>query len=105
MKDLRGSHVAAVRSAINRELGIQLFIGRRRRNSRDIMAWKGSEDVKNSYNQLFTDGTAIEKIVNSVFPSATTLDDKEFTDLYIYTAAVCDIILNPDNPNLDVTQE
>src|SRR5439155_5680302 len=103
MKDMRGSHVSAVRTAIFRKFGLQLASSRRK-NSRDIMDWKQSKEVKDSHNKLFTEDTAIEEITNSAFPSLSNADDEKFNDIYIYTASVCDIILNPNCPTLKVSK-
>src|SRR5947207_12599385 len=86
MKDMRGSHVSAVRTAIFRKFGLQLASSRRK-NSRDIMDWKQSKEVKDSHNKLFTEDTAIEEITNSAFPSLSNADDEKFNDMYIYTAS------------------
>src|SRR2546421_4795188 len=103
MKDMRGSHVSAVRTAIFRKFGLQLASSRRK-NSRDIMDWKQSKEVKDSHNKLFTKDTAIEEITNSAFPSLSNADDEKFNDMYIYTASVCDIILNPNCPTLEISK-
>ena len=103
MKDMRGSHVSAVRTAIFRKFGLQLASSRRK-NSRDIMDWKQSKEVKDSHNKLFTEDTAIEEITNSAFPSLSNADDEKFNDMYIYTASVCDIILNPNCPTLEISK-
>src|SRR5438270_2880127 len=103
MKDMRGSHVSAVRTAIFRKFGLQLASSRRK-NSRDIMDWKQSKEVKDSHNKLFTEDTAIEEITNSAFPSLSNANDEKFNDMYIYTASVCDIILNPNCPTLEISK-
>src|SRR5438067_846507 len=103
MKDMRGSHVSAVRTAIFRKFGLQLASSRRK-NSRDIMDWKQSKEVKDSHNKLFTEDTAIEEITNSAFPSLSNADDEKFNDMYIYTASVCDIIFNPNCPTLEISK-
>src|SRR5437868_4008597 len=103
MKDMRGSHVSAVRTAIFRKFGLQLASSRRK-NSRDIMDWKQSKEVKDSHNKLFTEDTAIEEITNSAFPSLSNADDEKFNDMYIYTASVCDIILNSNYPTLEIAK-
>ena len=103
MKDMRGSHVSAVRTAIFRKFGLQLASSRRK-NSRDILDWKQSKEVKDSHNKLFTEDTAIEEITNSAFPSLSNADDDKFNDMYIYTASVCDIILNPNCPTLEISK-
>src|SRR5436190_13396436 len=103
MKDMRGSHVSAVRTAIFRKFGLQLASSRRK-NSRDIMDWKQSKEVKDCHNKLFTEDTAIEEITNSAFPSLSNADDEKFNDMYIYTASVCDIILNPNCPTLEISK-
>lgn len=104
MKDLRGSHVSAIRTAIFKTFGLQLASGRRK-NSKDIMEWKQSKEVNDSYNKLFTEGTTIENITNLAFPSLTDANDEKFNDMYIYTASVCDIILNPNYPSLEVSRK
>ncbi len=104
MKDMRGSHVSAIRTAISRTLRLQLT-SNRRRNSREILEWKQSREVKDSYNKLFTESTAIENIASSAFPSLKNASDEKFNDMYIYTASVCDILLNPDYPTLDVSKK
>src|ERR1043165_8986185 len=103
MKDMRGSHVSAVRTAIFRKFGLQLASSRRK-NSRDILDWKQSREVKDSYNKLFTEETAIEEITNSAFPSLANANDEKFNDMYIYTASVCDIILNLNCPTLEISK-
>lgn len=103
MKDIRGSHVSALRNTVLRKFGLQLA-GGRKRTSRDVMEWKSSDDVKNSYKKLFDD-EAIEDIAISAFPSLETISEEKFNDWYIYTASVCDIILNPDYPTLDISQK
>src|SRR5436189_3255979 len=103
MKDMRGSHVSAVRTAIFRKFGLQLASSRRK-NSRDIMYWKQSKEVEDSHNKLSTEDTAIVEIANSSFPSLSNADDENFNDMYIYTASVCDIILNPNCPTLEISK-
>lgn len=104
MKDMRGSHVSAIRTAIFKTFGLQLASGRRR-NSKDIMEWKKSKEVKDSYDKLFNEDTTIEDITNLAFPSLADVDDERFSDMYIYTASVCDIILNPNYPSLEVSKK
>ena len=104
MKDMRGSHVSAIRTAIFRTLGLQLM-SNRRKNSRDILELKQSREVKDSYNKLFTERTTIEKITNTAFPSLENASDESFNDMYIYTASVCDIILNPHYPTFKVSKK
>lgn len=103
MKDMRGSHVSAIRTAVFKTLGLQLT-SNKRKNSRDILGWKQSKEVKDGYHKLFTENT-IEDITSSAFPSLSDADDQRFSDMYIYTASVCDIILNPDCPTLEVSKK
>src|SRR2546423_1191927 len=103
MKDIRGSHVSVVRTAILRKFGLQLT-SNRRKNSREILDWKQSKEVKDSYNKLFTEEIAIEEITTFAFSSLTNTDEDKFNDIYIYTASVCDIILNPNCPTLEVSK-
>ena len=104
MKDVRGSHVSLVRNAILRKFGLQLLTSSRRKNSREILDWKQSKEVKDSYNKLFTEDIALEEITNSAFLSLAKADEEKFNDMYIYTASVCDIILNPNCPTLEVSK-
>jgi hypothetical protein len=67
MKDVRGGHVSAVRNAIFRTFGLHSLAVNRRRNSLDILQWKESKDVKDSYKKLFNDETAIESITEAAF--------------------------------------
>src|SRR5208282_1761231 len=98
MKDLRGSHVSAVRSAIYRTFGIKTTTtigGNRRKNSRDVIGWKEMKEVAaRSYKRLFSDDTMIEDITSFAFPSLENASEEEFNEMCIYTAVVCDIILN-----------
>jgi hypothetical protein len=103
MKDMRGSHVSAIRNAIFKTLGLQLT-SNKRKNSRDILDWKQSREVKDGYNKLFTEKT-IENIATSAFPSLDDANEQRFNDMYIYTASVCDIILNPNCPTLEVSKK
>jgi hypothetical protein len=105
MKDIRGSHASAVRNAIFRNFGLQLTSGKWRKNSQDILEWKKSKEVADSYKKLFTDGDTIENIAAIAFPSSATVDDEVYSDIYIYTASVCDIILNPNYPNIEVSKK
>jgi hypothetical protein len=105
MKDVRGAHVAAVRNAIFKTFGLQTTTTIRRKNSQDILGWKKSKKVEESYKKLFTDGDVIENITTTAFPYLNTASDDVFSDMYIYTAAVCDIILNPDNPTIEVLKK
>ena len=54
---------------------------------------------------MFTDSAALERVVVAAFPSLETAADEAFSDMYVYTTAVCDIILNPDNPTLEVSRK
>jgi len=103
MKDTRGGHVSAIRSTILKTFGLQLS-GNKRKNSRDILEWKQSREVKESHNQLFT-GNTIEEITVSAFPSLEDANDEKFNDMYIYTASVCDILLNPNYPTIEVSKK
>jgi hypothetical protein len=105
MKDLRGTHVAAVQSAIFRTFGLQTTLSNCRKNSRDILRWKGLKEVEESYKRIFTEELTLENIATSAFHSLDTATDQEFSDMYVYTAAICDIILNPNNPMLEITKK
>lgn len=102
MKDVRGSSVSAIRTAILRRFGLQ-FISKGRKSSRDVVEWKNSEEVRNSHKKLFTDENGLDDLTKSAFPSMNDEEsDETYADHYIYTAAVGDIILNPGYPGLEV---
>jgi hypothetical protein len=103
MKDMRGGHVSAIRNTILRTFGLQLS-SNKRKNSREILEWKQSREVEESYNKLFT-GNTIEEITTSAFPSLEDANDEKFNDMYIYTASVCDILLNLNYPTLEVSKK
>ena len=105
MKDIRGAHVAAVRNAIFKTVGLMQLSSTRRKNSKDVMVWKSSKEVKAEYNNLYKDETLIENITAAAFPSLNDASDESFSNMYIYTASVCDIILNPNYPSLDITKK
>jgi len=105
MKDIRGAHVAAVRNAIFKTVGLTQLSSTRRKNSKDVMVWKSSKEVKAEYNNLYKDETLIENITAVTFPSLNDASDESFSNMYIYTASVCDIILNPNYPSLDITKK
>ena len=105
MKDIRGAHVAAVRNAIFKTVGLTQLSSTRRKNSKDVMVWKSSKEVKAEYNNLYKDETLIENITAAAFPSLNDASNESFSNMYIYTASVCDIILNPNYPSLDITKK
>src|ERR1700731_2586226 len=84
---------------------LAICISIHRKNSQDILGWKKSKKVEESYKKLFTDGDVIENITTTAFSYLNTASDNVFSDMYIYTAAVCDIILNPDNPTIEVLKK
>ena len=105
MKDIRGTHVTAVRNAIFKTVGLTQLSSARRKNSKDVMVWKSSKEVKAEYNNLYKDETLIENITAAAFSSLNDASDESFSNMYIYTASVCDIILNPNYPSLDITKK
>ena len=105
MKDIKGAYIAAVRNAIFKMVGLTQLSSTRRKNSKDVMVWKSSKEVKAEYNNLYKDETLIENITAAAFPSLNDASDESFSNMYIYTASVCDIILNPNYPSLDITKK
>jgi len=106
MKDVRGSGVSAIRTAVLWKYGLQ-FNSKGRKNSRDILAWKNSKEVGENHTRLFSDEGELDSLTKLVFPSI--MDDEKseesYADYYIYTAAVSDIILNPNHPTLEVNRK
>jgi len=105
MKDIRGTHASAVRSAIFRNFGLQSPSSKWRKNSRDILEWKNSKEVADSYKKLYTNHDAIENIAAIAFPSLDTESEEVYSNIYIYTASVCNIILNPDYSNMEIARK
>lgn len=103
MKDLRSSHASSVRSAIFRYFRLQ-STSSRRKNSLEVLQWKKSKEVADGYKKLFDDDTAIENIVAIAFPSSGKASEEVYSDIYIYTTSICDIVLNPDYPSLEVSK-
>ena len=61
--------------------------------------------VKECYIKLYNDDeNAIKNIAKLAFFNITH-EDESFNDFYVYTAAVCDIILNLNYPNLECTKK
>ena len=89
MKDIRGAHVAAVRNAIFKTVGLTQLSSTRRKNSKDVMVWKSSKEVKAEYNNLYKDETLIENITVAAFPSLNDASDESFSKhVYIYRLRV-----------------
>ena len=62
------------------------------------------KEVIDSYKKLYTDETTIKNIVSLAFPNSDKANDNVYNDIYIYTASVCDIILNPNYPNIEISK-
>jgi len=106
MKDCRGATAAAVRHAITKEFGLQIPNSRKKLKITDILDWKKSARVKECYRMLYNENhDSIANITRTAF-STMPLDDKAiFNKIYVYTAAVCDIILNPSYPDLECSKK
>src|SRR5439155_11554337 len=87
MKDIREAHVAAVRNAIFKTVGLTQLSSTRRKNSKDVIVWKSSKEVKAEYNNLYKDETLIENITAAAFPSLNDASDKSFSNMYIQWCA------------------
>ena len=100
MKDIRGTYAAAVRNSILKEFGLQIPNSRKKWNFINVSEWKKLKRVKECYIRLYDENeNAIENIANQAFPTITN-DDALFEGVYVYTAAVSDIILNLDYPDI-----
>lgn len=108
MKNLRGTHAAQVQSAIFRLFRLPILTStNRKKNVKEVLAWKKSEEVQNSYNKLFDDNV-IDNIVKQAFSSfadSDANDNELYYDICVYTAAVCDIILNPIHPDVECSKK
>ena len=101
MKNIKESHVSVVKSAIFKYFKLQ-STSSRRKPLIDVVGWKSSKDVNESYKKLYNDTSILENIVDIAFPSLPANDKEEYSDMYIYTASVCNIILNPKYPSIEV---
>ena len=104
MKDLRGINATTVRNAIFRVFGIKnLPPINRKKNAREISEWKASAEVADCYDKLYTivskDTTYINHIARTAYPALS--EEALSIDHCIYTAAMCDIILNPRYPDIE----
>ena len=99
---MRGAHVAAVKTAIFKEFGLQsISSSNKRKSAQDIASWKSSPQVKECYNKLYDDNyNVIEDITKLAFPSLSDTS-KTFQNIYTYTSAICDIVLNPNYPDVE----
>ncbi|RGB33845.1 hypothetical protein C1646_761258 [Rhizophagus diaphanus] len=102
MKDLRGIGVSAVKNAISKEFNLSVVGGNKRKNLKAISDWKKSKQVEDCYYKLYDDEAAIDNIAKRAFPSTT--DELMLHHNYVYTAAVADIILNPNYPGIEVSK-
>src|SRR5947207_12798215 len=105
MKDIREAHVAAVRNAIFKTVGLTQLSSTRRKNSKDVTVWKSSKEVNAEYNTLYKDETLIENITAAAFPSLNDASDESFSNMYIYTPSVSDISLKHNYPSLHITKQ
>lgn len=105
MKDVRGTSAASVRNAISKEFKLEIPASNKQKNLYHITEWKKLKNVKECYNKLYADDyNMIEDITRHAFPNITNTDES-FDNFYIYTAAVCDIILNPNYPDLECAKK
>lgn len=105
MKDLRGISAAAIRNAILKVFGLQIPNSRKKSNIIDISDWKKSKRVKECYNRLYDDDeNVIEDIAKLAFPNLS-IDDNSFNNIYVYTASICDVLLNLEYPDLECAKK
>jgi len=71
-----------------------------KRNLNNVLKWKKSKKVKECYTKLYdNDDNVIENITKYTFPNISN-NNKSFDNIYVYTVAMCDIVLNPDYSDL-----
>jgi hypothetical protein len=109
MKDIRGTHAAQVRSAVLRTFRLPTLTStNRKKNAKEVLAWKKSDEVRDAYTNLF-ENEMINKIAEQAFSSIiaglSNPDDDLYYELCVYTAAICDIILNPDYPDVECARK
>src|SRR3954471_23222352 len=105
MKDLRGISAATIRNAILKVFGLQIPNSRKKSNIIDISDWKKSKRVKECYNRLYDDDeNVIEDIAKLAFPNLS-IDDNSFNNIYVYTASICDVLLNLKYSDLECVKK
>ena len=108
MKDIRGTHAAHVRNAIFRTFRLPALTStNRKKNAKEVLNWKQSKEVQKSYTSFYEDDDILDKIVKLAFPSFADSDpnDEAYIEICIYTTAVCDIILNPNYPDVECSKK
>jgi len=108
MKDIRGTHAAHVRNAIFRTFRLPALTStNRKKNTKEVLNWKQSKEVQKSYTSFYEDDDILDKIVKLAFPSFADSDssDDAYIEIGIYTNAVCDIILNPNYPDVECSKK
>jgi hypothetical protein len=108
MKDLRGTHAAQVRNAIFRTFRLPALTStNRKKNAKEVLHWKRSKEVQNSYTSFYEDDDMLDYITKLAFPSFADNDssDDAYFEICIYTTAVCDIILNPNYPDVECSKK
>jgi nitric oxide reductase large subunit len=104
MKDLRGLSVSAVKNAIMKEFNLP-SVGNKRKNLKAVLEWKKSKQVGDCYNKLYDDEAAVVNITKRAFPFISPDDEETFPNVYVYTAAVADIVLNPNYPDVECARK
>ena len=104
MKDLRGISVSVVKNAIFKEFNL-LAVDSKWKNIKAVVEWKKIKQVEDCYNKLYEDEDVIENITKRAFSSISPDDEETFHYIFIYTAAMTDIILNPDYPGLEYARK
>src|SRR5436305_367870 len=105
MKDLRYISALAVRNAILKEFRLQIPSSRKKSNMVNILDWKKLKRVKEYYIKLYNDDENVIKNITKLAFSDITHEDESFNDFYVYTATVCDIILNSNYSDLECAKK
>lgn len=99
MKDIRGVHAASVKSAIFNEFRLEPMTSRSKKSN--VSEWKKTKKVKECYMRLYDDEDNVtDNITKRAFPNISEKDELYY-EVYVYTAAVCDIVLNPDYVDME----
>ena len=72
-----------------------------KKRASDILEWKKLAKIKESYFKLYNKETSVTENITKLAFLSISDKNKSFNDIYMYTAAVCDIVLNPDYPNTE----
>ena len=106
MKDLRGIRAAQVRNTIFQYFRLPMLkSNNRKKNVQEVITWKNLDEVHDAYVKLFDDDVIHDIVKQAFLLDNVDENDNLYFEICIYTAAICDIILNPDYPDVKCSKK